>query len=66
MSDLSTVLLFHLDYFNNMLNSEWMESSLCKDEALKMPIPGNILTLIIDYLYTDKADCLQGIFLDSS
>lgn len=53
------VLVARLDYFNNMLNSEWMESSLCKDEALKMPIPGNILTLIIDYLYTDKADCLQ-------
>ena len=50
----------YLDYFDNMLNNEWMEASLFKEQSLKMAVPEKILNVVIHYLYTDDVVMLRG------
>ncbi|KAK3580483.1 hypothetical protein CHS0354_001084 [Potamilus streckersoni] len=47
------VLVARLEYFHSMLASGWMETSA--SAALTLPIPGEILEILLDYLYTDEA-----------
>lgn len=56
------ILTSRSDYFNNMLNSVWIESSIIKGGSLKIPIPGNILEVVLNFLYTDEADSLKGVY----
>ncbi|KAM4865640.1 inhibitor of Bruton tyrosine kinase isoform 1-T2 [Thomomys bottae] len=47
------VLCARLEYFHSMLSSSWIEGSRCA--SLGMPIHSEVLTVILDYLYTDEA-----------
>ncbi|XP_013381620.1 inhibitor of Bruton tyrosine kinase-like [Lingula anatina] len=47
------ILVARLEYFHSMLASGWVETS--NTEALTLPVPGDILSVIIDYLYTDES-----------
>ena len=42
-----------------MLANEWMEAGLIGG-SLRMPVPGRVLKVIIDYLYTDEAPSVKG------
>ena len=53
------VLTARAEYFSNMLSNTWIESSICKGGTLKIPIPGNVLDVVINYLYTDEANSLK-------
>ncbi|KAL3883749.1 hypothetical protein ACJMK2_029983 [Sinanodonta woodiana] len=52
------VLVARLEYFHSMLASGWMETSA--SAALTLPIPGEILEILLDYLYTDEAPLVTG------
>ena len=43
-----------------MLNNEWMEAVLFKEQSLKMAVPEKILNVVIHYLYTDDVVMLRG------
>ncbi|CAH1798653.1 unnamed protein product [Owenia fusiformis] len=47
------VLVARLEYFHSMLATGWVETS--SSEALSLPVPGDILTVILDFLYTDDS-----------
>ncbi|KAM8954443.1 inhibitor of Bruton tyrosine kinase [Pelodytes ibericus] len=47
------VLCARLEYFHSMLSSSWIEATCCT--ALEMPVPSDVLQVIIDYIYTDEA-----------
>ncbi|KAK3098977.1 hypothetical protein FSP39_024899 [Pinctada imbricata] len=47
------VLVARLEYFHSMLASGWMETS--NSQSLSLPVPGDILEVLIGYLYTDDA-----------
>lgn len=46
------ILTSRLEYFRSMFLANWMESQT--NSELKMAIPGDLLEIIIDYLYTDN------------
>lgn len=50
----------YLDYFDIMLDNEWMEAVLFKEQSLKMAVPEKILNVVIHYLYTDDVVMLRG------
>ncbi|XP_061171196.1 inhibitor of Bruton tyrosine kinase-like isoform X2 [Saccostrea echinata] len=52
------VLVARLEYFNSMLSSGWVETS--STQALKLPVPGDCLRILIDFLYTDEAPGVTG------
>jgi len=56
-----SILISRLEYFASMLSFDWLQFSDSKDGANKMEIPGNILEIILDFLYTDGIRLLQGI-----
>ncbi|XP_013776392.1 inhibitor of Bruton tyrosine kinase-like [Limulus polyphemus] len=47
------VLVARLDYFRSMLGSGWIETNLT--DSLPLPIPSEILEIIVEYMYTDEA-----------
>ncbi|KAK2162357.1 hypothetical protein LSH36_100g11000 [Paralvinella palmiformis] len=59
------ILVARLEYFRSMLASGWIETSNTK--SLSLPVPGDILQVIVDYLYTDESslikDCVDVEFL---
>ncbi|CAF0836080.1 unnamed protein product [Rotaria sordida] len=46
------ILTSRLDYFRSMFLADWIESQ--SNSELKMPIPSDLLEIVIDYLYTDN------------
>ena len=44
-----------------MLSFGWMESTLTKTSNLKIPIPGDILDVLLNFLYTGNIKKLDGI-----
>ncbi|KAJ8314789.1 hypothetical protein KUTeg_006939 [Tegillarca granosa] len=46
------VIVARLEYFHSMLASGWIETSDSK--ALTLPVPGDTLELLLDFLYTDE------------
>ncbi|XP_064460638.1 inhibitor of Bruton tyrosine kinase-like [Ornithodoros turicata] len=48
------VLVARLEYFGSMLSLGWAEAS---QHALSLPLPGKVLSVLLDFLYTD--DCVQ-------
>ncbi|XP_056015291.1 inhibitor of Bruton tyrosine kinase-like isoform X2 [Ostrea edulis] len=52
------VLVARLEYFNSMLSSGWVETS--STQALTLPVPGDCLKILIDFLYTDEAPAVTG------
>ncbi|XP_041354992.1 inhibitor of Bruton tyrosine kinase-like isoform X2 [Gigantopelta aegis] len=59
------ILVARLEYFHSMLGSGWIETS--DTRALSLPIPGDILLLLLDFLYTDESvilsDCCDAELL---
>ncbi|XP_033741198.1 inhibitor of Bruton tyrosine kinase-like [Pecten maximus] len=59
------VLVARLEYFHSMLGSGWVETS--NTSPLSLPVPGNILEILIDFLYTDSSlvveECVNAEFL---
>ena len=57
------ILLFPTEYFQNMLCSGWMESALSmkSGSTVRIPIPGDVLDVVLDFLYTDDVAKLNGI-----
>lgn len=51
------VLCARLEYFNSMLGSPWIEATSCT--ALDMPIPSEILQVILEYIYTDESTTVR-------
>ncbi|XP_042889626.1 inhibitor of Bruton tyrosine kinase-like isoform X2 [Penaeus japonicus] len=51
------VLSARSEYFNCMFGASWIESTSSK--ALSMPLPTNILVIILDYLYEDDSTKLR-------
>ncbi|KAK6170183.1 hypothetical protein SNE40_018638 [Patella caerulea] len=55
------ILVARLEYFHSMLATGWIETS--DASGLSLPIPGKVLQVLIDYIYTDDAafmaDCLN-------
>ncbi|KAL0275010.1 UNVERIFIED_CONTAM: hypothetical protein PYX00_003000 [Menopon gallinae] len=47
------ILVSRLEYFDCMINQGWLEST--QKTAINLPIPGKILQILINYLYTDEA-----------
>ncbi|KAG7158760.1 Inhibitor of Bruton tyrosine kinase-like [Homarus americanus] len=47
------ILAAKLEYFHCMFGASWMETTASK--SLEMPLPTNILSIILDYLYEDKS-----------
>ena len=52
------ILVARLEYFHSMLGSGWIETS--SSSGLMMPIPGDILKVIVDFLYTDEASAVTS------
>ncbi|KAL4233187.1 hypothetical protein ACF0H5_007871 [Mactra antiquata] len=52
------ILVARLEYFHSMLASGWMETSTTSD--LSLPVPGDILEILLDYLYTDESQVING------
>lgn len=50
------VLAARLEYFHSMLGSGWIETS--DTESLSLPIPGDILKVLLDYVYQDESTCV--------
>ncbi|XP_066924199.1 inhibitor of Bruton tyrosine kinase-like [Clytia hemisphaerica] len=47
------ILTARSEYFQNMLNFSWMEcSSSSTSSSIKIPVPSNILDVVINFLYT--------------
>lgn len=59
------VLVARLEYFHSMLASGWVETS--NTSPLSLPVPGDILEILIDFLYTDSSpiveECTNAEFL---
>ncbi|GFO24306.1 inhibitor of bruton tyrosine kinase [Plakobranchus ocellatus] len=55
------VLVSRLEYFYSMLATGWLESS--SSTTLTLPIPGQVLDIVLQFLYTDEApqltDCTK-------
>lgn len=47
------ILVARLEYFQSMLGSGWVETSNTK--SLTLPVTGEVLEILLDYLYTDKS-----------
>ncbi|XP_072018239.1 LOW QUALITY PROTEIN: inhibitor of Bruton tyrosine kinase-like [Amphiura filiformis] len=47
------VLVARLEYFQSMLGAGWIETS--STDPLKLPIPGKILDIILNFIYTANA-----------
>eukprot|EP00794_Sanderia_malayensis_P000400 gene400-1034_t len=58
------ILYARLDYFRGMFGNPWLEANWATNATdtatIRMQCPGNILKIILDYLYTDEALCLKG------
>lgn len=55
------VLVARLEYFRSMLGSGWIETS--NSTALTLPVPADILTVILNFFYTDEASAFSGTCL---
>eukprot|EP00795_Rhopilema_esculentum_P017123 gene17123-8647_t len=53
------ILVSRLDYFQGMLGNPWMESNWAHS-TIKMPIPENILKIILDFVYIGEANNLKA------
>lgn len=53
------ILCARLEYFNSMLGSGWIETSM--SDSLSLPVLGNVLKIIVDYLYTDTATVIHSM-----
>ncbi|XP_060067685.1 inhibitor of Bruton tyrosine kinase-like, partial [Ylistrum balloti] len=51
------VLVARLEYFHSMLGSGWIETS--NTTSLSLPVPGDILEILIDFLYTDTSQVVE-------
>ncbi|XP_038047379.1 inhibitor of Bruton tyrosine kinase-like [Patiria miniata] len=51
------VLVARLEYFQSMLGSGWIEAS--SSDPLKMPLPAPILSILLEYIYTDDAPSVR-------
>ncbi|KAH9507256.1 hypothetical protein Btru_056735 [Bulinus truncatus] len=51
------VLVARLEYFYSMLSTGWVETF--NTSTLSLPIPGQVLKILIDYLYCDEAPYLK-------
>ncbi|XP_076077944.1 inhibitor of Bruton tyrosine kinase-like [Mytilus galloprovincialis] len=47
------ILVARLEYFQSMLSCGWVETSNTK--SLNLPVTGEVLEILLDYLYTDKS-----------
>ncbi|XP_076444948.1 inhibitor of Bruton tyrosine kinase-like [Babylonia areolata] len=52
------ILAARLEYFHSMLGSGWIETSDTK--SLMLPIPGNTLQILLDFLYWDESPVVEG------
>ncbi|XP_071800881.1 inhibitor of Bruton tyrosine kinase-like [Asterias amurensis] len=52
------ILVARLEYFQGMLGSGWIEAS--SSDPLKMPIPSAILSIILEYIYTNDAPMVRS------
>lgn len=52
------VLVARLEYFHSMLSSGWVETS--STQALTLPVPGDCLQILFDFLYSDEAPGVTG------
>uniref|UniRef100_K1QTZ4 Inhibitor of Bruton tyrosine kinase n=1 Tax=Magallana gigas TaxID=29159 RepID=K1QTZ4_MAGGI len=52
------VLVARLEYFHSMLSSGWVETS--SNQALTLPVPGDCLQILVDFLYSDEAPGVTG------
>ncbi|KAJ9579143.1 hypothetical protein L9F63_024751 [Diploptera punctata] len=53
------ILVARLEYFHSMLSGSWVETSGKKESVLSLPVPFNVLEVLIDFLYTDTAPSIQ-------
>uniref|UniRef100_A0A2C9LAN8 BTB domain-containing protein n=1 Tax=Biomphalaria glabrata TaxID=6526 RepID=A0A2C9LAN8_BIOGL len=53
------VLVARLEYFYSMLSTGWVETF--NTTTLSLPIPGQVLKILIDYLYCDEAPYLKDL-----
>ncbi|KAL8560153.1 hypothetical protein ACOMHN_021648 [Nucella lapillus] len=51
------VLAARLEYFHSMLGSGWIETS--NTESLTLPVPGNILEILVDFIYQDDSAVVE-------
>lgn len=47
------ILVARLEYFQSMLGCGWVETS--NTESLTLPVKGQVLEILLDYIYTDKS-----------
>ncbi|XP_022089803.1 inhibitor of Bruton tyrosine kinase-like [Acanthaster planci] len=52
------LLVARLEYFQSMLGSGWIEAS--SSDPLKMPLPASILSILLEYIYTDDAPSVRA------
>ena len=52
------VLVSRLEYFYSMLATGWLESS--GTTTLTLPVPGQVMDILLQFLYTDEAPQLTG------
>lgn len=53
------VLVSRLEYFHSMLATGWIETF--NTTTLTLSVSGDVLEILVDYLYTDEAPQLRGI-----